>query len=636
MTHDSRDFTPAASNWLVRAYYTPVSDALRGQLSARLDVRREIAAAGLPAPLSGLIYAVARRTRLWRSEKSDVARELIAHFADGLAAGRSAEELAKDFGSPQQAARLIRKAKLRNRSMWWQCLRIVTRLVLVVLTLSLVSYSILAARFYLGRPQLAHNYWHEINAARQVPEAQRAWPLYREALYKMGKEDEKWLDTHELAGGPGSKDWNTAAALIERHRDAMELIREGAKKRNFGYYLGDKVDREFAKRTDVQWVVSENMTLADENEDLILALIDGAVASRAVARKLTIDARIAAAQNDSARVLADLVALVSLAEQQFAPDATLVEQMIGMAIFSIAADSSGRVLADTPAVLTDDQLIALAHRMAAFRNGKPMVDFNSERLQFEDVLQRVYTDDGHGGGRITPEGLAKFMAYANEGSHFMTAFDPRSSHDLSTKISAHLIGPGVAVFIGTREENHDLYNSLMDEIIVAHKGPPWQWSRKILDANENRLKDAMTGIRNRGRYLFVGLLLPAVSGVFHARESMIQQREAAEAVVALELWRRRHGAWPAGLDALVPEYLPALPPDRVDGQPLRYVVRDGQPVLYSIGRNRRDDGGQPSINVYDAQSIQFGPPAPRWDASREPDGDWILWPPRKEKEEADD
>jgi hypothetical protein len=624
--HDPENSAVPAPTWLARACYTPLGDALRGRWSGRLDPRSEIAAAGLPAPLASLVHEVVRRTRLWRREKADVARELVAHFADGLATGRSADELARDFGLPKQAARLIRQAKLRNRPLVWQAWHWSLRATLVALAALVAGYIVLSARFYFGRPVLAHNYWHEINDARRVPEADRAWPLYREALYKFGKEDANWLDSHELAEGPSSEDWNTAAAIIARHRDAMDLIREGAKKRDFGYYLGDKADREFAQRTDVQWVMNKNMRLADENEDLISALVEGAQGSRGVARKLAIDARIAAAENDSPRVLTDLVAMFSLAEQQFAPDATLVEQLIGIAIFSVAADSSSRALADTLAVLTDDQLIALAHRVAAFRNGQPMIDFSCERLLFDDVLQRVYTDDGHGGGRITPEGLAKFKAYANEGWHFMTALDPRRPDDLSTKISARLIGPGVALLIGTREENHQLYNSLMDEMIVAHKGPPWQWNRKDIEANEDRLKDAMAGIRNRGRYLFVGLLLPALSVAFDAGERTVQQREAIEAVIALELWRRRHGAWPASLDELVPAYLPALPADRVDGQPLRYVVRDGQPVLYSIGRNRRDDGGQPSSNANDAQPIRFGPPAPRWDASSEPDGDWILWP----------
>ena len=122
------------------------------------------------------------------------------------------------------------------------------------------------------------------------------------------------------------------------------------------------------------------------------------------------------------------------------------------------------------------------------------------------MLQRVYTDDGHGGGRITPEGLAKFRAYANESWHFIAVSDSRSSDDLSTKISARLIGPGVALLIGTREEKPCIYDSLMDEMIVAHKGPPWQWNRTVIDAYESRVKDAMAGVRNRGRYLFIELL----------------------------------------------------------------------------------------------------------------------------------
>ena len=42
------------------------------------------------------------------------------------------------------------------------------------------------------------------------------------------------------------------------------------------------------------------------------------------------------------------------------------------------------------------------------------------------------------------------------------------------------------------------------------------------------------------------------------------------------------------LDQLVPDLLPAVPADRLDGQPIRYVVRDGRPVVYSIGRDRND------------------------------------------------
>ena len=43
---------------------------------------------------------------------------------------------------------------------------------------------------------------------------------------------------------------------------------------------------------------------------------------------------------------------------------------------------------------------------------------------------------------------------------------------------------------------------------------------------------------------------------------------------ALARFRSRHGAYPESLGELVPGLLPALPPDRIDGQSLRYLRTD--------------------------------------------------------------
>jgi len=67
-----------------------------------------------------------------------------------------------------------------------------------------------------------------------------------------------------------------------------------------------------------------------------------------------------------------------------------------------------------------------------------------------------------------------------------------------------------------------------------------------------------------------------------------------EAVVgcALERFRLRTGQFPNALDALVPDYLPAIPHDLIGGAPLRYQRKsDGNYLLYSIGWNEVDDGG---------------------------------------------
>ncbi len=396
-----KEFDPTAASWLQRAYYTPVSDALRGQLSARLDIRREIAAANLPAPISQLIYTVCRRTRLWRREKSDVARELIGHFSDGLAAGRTADELAEDFGPTEQAACLIRRAKLRNRPLWWRTWRFGIRLLFATLATVLLVYSVLAARFYLGKPEIAHNYWHEINAARRFDESDRAWPLYREAMFKFGKD---YMDPDWMEDGPNGKDWTKGVEMLERHQPSLMLIREGAKRRHLGWLLGDPADRAAELATTGKDTIFSEQS-ADENEELIAALLPAIQEMRNVARYLAADAKVAIVTGDGARALADLTALVSLGEQLFQPNAFVVDQLVGIAIFGVAMDTVRGILADSPTVFTEAQLRDMAHRIAAFRDGTISVDLSSESMTFNDIVQRAFTDDGNGDGRITPEGV---------------------------------------------------------------------------------------------------------------------------------------------------------------------------------------------------------------------------------------
>jgi hypothetical protein len=68
----------------------------------------------------------------------------------------------------------------------------------------------------------------------------------------------------------------------------------------------------------------------------------------------------------------------------------------------------------------------------------------------------------------------------------------------------------------------------------------------------------------------------------------------ARTACALERHRLAHGSYPEAVAALVPQYLPAMPRDVIDGQPLRYrrLADDGFKV-WSIGIDGRDDDGTP-------------------------------------------
>src|SRR6267143_2602681 len=126
-----------------RLRYTPLKDLVRGRVSGKLDAKGTIEGSGLPKPAKDLVSRVVKRTRLWLAENVEVADELIAHFADGIEAGASVESLIEKFGNERNAAKLIRRAKKRNRPLAWHILRAMGWMMAVMLTI----YAFLAARF---------------------------------------------------------------------------------------------------------------------------------------------------------------------------------------------------------------------------------------------------------------------------------------------------------------------------------------------------------------------------------------------------------------------------------------------------------------------------------------------------------
>lgn len=67
----------------------------------------------------------------------------------------------------------------------------------------------------------------------------------------------------------------------------------------------------------------------------------------------------------------------------------------------------------------------------------------------------------------------------------------------------------------------------------------------------------------------------------------------AQIVCALERFRLTNGHYPKRLEELVPQFITQLPHDIIGGKPLQYHrTADGKFLLYSIGWNETDDGGQ--------------------------------------------
>jgi hypothetical protein len=84
--------------------------------------------------------------------------------------------------------------------------------------------------------------------------------------------------------------------------------------------------------------------------------------------------------------------------------------------------------------------------------------------------------------------------------------------------------------------------------------------------------------------------------------------------LAIKRYELREGELPPDLESLVPSFLSAVPTDVMDGEPLRYRREEGGFLLYSVGEDGVDDGG-------DARPVDQRMIAPGLGTGRD-----IVWP----------
>ena len=150
----------------------------------------------------------------------------------------------------------------------------------------------------------------------------------------------------------------------------------------------------------------------------------------------------------------------------------------------------------------------------------------------------------------------------------------------------------------------------------------WRYQERLLplvDAEEHRVDvrgvNRAGAVRESTRFhpyaLFANLLVPPLSRVAERFARAQAGVDLALVACALERHRLAHGRYPDTLEALVPKFLPAIPPDVITGEPLKYrLTEEGHFLLYSVGWNQVDEGGTPGLT----------PRAKNFDPGK---GDWV-------------
>ena len=272
----------------------------------------------------------------------------------------------------------------------------------------------------------------------------------------------------------------------------------------------------------------------------VTAPLDHIQSLRQGARVLTLEAHVRAHRGDPAGATRSIRTMIALATS-LRNEPTIVSHLVRIAISGMATDVCRKTL--------------------------PAVEFSDR------ALQQLSTDLQQSD---LPDGL--YRAMVGERAIGISAFqDP-----------GMLGGSLPTAFLLNRNDDLSLYLELMNEAVAATQG---QAKSGLGGVNIRFLLQTRTGI-GRLRYPVTQMLLPALEAVQVANMRGQVDGAATATAIAIERYRRKTGTLPARLDQLAPEYLPEVPVDLFDGQPLRYVVREQQYLLYSVGQNRVDDGGQ--------------------------------------------
>jgi hypothetical protein len=174
------------------------------------------------------------------------------------------------------------------------------------------------------------------------------------------------------------------------------------------------------------------------------------------------------------------------------------------------------------------------------------------------------------------------------------------------------------------------FQVLIEGVRSGQAGSPWfditnRTERQLNELGFNKVSpEDLSGLFGSGEFnirTFLSTSVLSLRNGINRIEATEIARSLAVTAIALQRYHLRHGQFPAELAALVPEFLPSLPRDLVDGKPLRYRLNpEGTYLLYSIGADGVDNGGDPN------------PPAITKSISWQHGRDWV-WPQPATREE---
>ena len=613
-------------------------------------------AAALPKPVDKLIRQTISKSKLWANERAEIARELIAHTQDAIESGKTEEEIVKSFGDPKRVAKLMRRSMKRKRPLYWRAYRNMKRATAAMTVVLVLGYGGLAMRFYVGKPSIKRNHIVEMNGQNnQYQEDQKAWAVYHDVglqwqrhirptllrqqarydLEKIEHRTEKY-DNEPMTVFepgltlisnfyddfvPGHPDYEETLAVVKAFEPELARVRRAANRPIVGMPFTDTIER-----VEIEpGIWEDQFELSDSNPALQGSLIEVLLPNLGIMRgysgRFVRDAKWAFKEGDSQRATADYLAIAGMARQVM-QQGLLISDLVGFTMLQAGQQSLSQNLVEFPGALSKEQLISIAH-VYSLAGQELGLHVHNERRMFDDILQRAYTDNGSGNGRMTLAGYK-----------LMSSWDSRRKDNEGV---LEAVTKPLSFLAGDRQSQHNQYHNAMDMIEqVVRDGPESLWRMQLQQANLSSEKAEL----NRNIYSPFNILFPGIS---KAADRFFQTQLKGEAfltVLAIEAYQRDHGQLPGNLEELATGYLPQVPQDPFNpGYPIQYKVDESGYFLYVAGSDGDLDAGVEPISRENSRmhlgrrfranihyvSDPIGPG--RWEVARDDDGGVILLDP---------
>jgi membrane protease YdiL (CAAX protease family) len=374
---------------------------------------------------------------------------------------------------------------------------------------------------------------------------------YTKAIQSVVEFPEELREAHRSYPTQWSREEREQAeAWVISNTEALEHVEKGAKKSNY-------------------WLEYEH-----KDSTVLSVLPRNLDKFRHLAFALCMRAEMRTSQGELEQGFSDVMCCYQLG-RHLLRNKTLISKLVAFAVIDLSVKTEQMILSNEeiePMLLTriQEQLETFAKSIQID------LDFIEERFICLDVIQRIFTDDGHGGGHIPRSAFKKRIFPKGEFESAISNFAFVSESDIRVwrRLERHSTTADVKQYYDLAEE--------------ACLMSPWEYNKRF-----NFIKISIEIIKNRNP--LIKTFSPAIDRLVEMKTRWRTNLEALITTLAILRYKADTQRLPVSLSELVAAgYLKTIPVDPYNNGALIYRRSDNDFLLYSFGADFDDDGGTPS------------------------------------------